>query len=235
MIDFLVIADSHIEPARPFLQGWEMLGKYCVKKKPRYIIHVGDVACLDSLAHYTSQRGDYTTDEELQWVERHIKALEKPINSYNELRRSSKHKMYRPIKVLCLGNHDIRKDCSEIRRIFEEHGWVVFDYLEPAVIEGITFCHCLPRRNSDLMCTTAEELLATWHTTVVVGHSHVQDYAESYNVGSQQPIRAIKCPCFTNVPPKYTGFGYLAWPLGWLEITAEPFEFTWRNIECLWK
>lgn len=235
MIDYLVIGDSHIAPDRPFVTGWAMLGKYCVKHKPRYIIHVGDVACLDSLAHFVNLRGNFTTDEELQCVRKHLRAFEDVIASDNERCRASKHKMYRPIKVLCLGNHDIRKDCEDIKQIFKEWGWIVVDYLEPITIEDFTFCHCLPRRNSDLMCTTAEELLQTWHANVVVGHSHVQDYAESWNIGSQQSIRAIKCPCFTKFPPRYKDFGCITWPLGWLEIVKEPFEFTWRNIECLWK
>lgn len=234
-MDYLVISDSHIDPAVPLTPLWTKLGEYCVKNKPRYIIHAGDVACLDSLSHYISQRGSFTTDEELACVERHLRAFEDVIKRDQERCRASKHRMYRPIKVLCLGNHDIRKDNSGIKNLFERYGWVVADYLEPVTIEGITFCHCLPRRNSDVMCTTAEELLQTWHSTVVVGHSHTQDYAESYVIGSQQPIRAIKCPCFTMIPPKYGDFGNVIWPLGWLEITSNPFEFRWRNVECLWK
>lgn len=234
-MDILVISDTHIDPARPFYKGWQQLGKYVVKNKPKYIVHCGDVACLDSLAHYTSLRGDFTTEEELACVEKHLRAFEKAIIDDQEHSRAMKRKIYRPIKILTLGNHDIRKDCTEIKRIFEEHGWVVYDYLEPAPVEYITFCHCMPKKNSDMMCTTAEELLQTWHTDVVVGHSHVQDYAEAYNVGTGKLMRAVKCPCFTQFPPKYTGFGYVTWPLGWLEITLNPFEFTWRNIECLWK
>ena len=234
-MDMLVISDSHISPDRPTEAYWHKLGEYVVKNKPEYIIHLGDVACLDSLAHFTSLRGDFTTDEELACVVKHLRAFEDKISSEQERNRSMKKKIYRPIKVLCLGNHDIRKDCTEIERVFKEHGWVVVPYLEPIQIQGITFCHCMPRRNSDTMCTTAEELLQTWHANIVVGHSHVQDYAESFNVSTGKLIRAIKCPCFTSWPPQYTGFGHLSWPLGWLEITVDPFEFTWRNIECLWK
>jgi predicted phosphodiesterase len=234
-MDFVVISDSHIAPDRPCDRYWSKLGEYVVKNKPKYIVHLGDVACLDSLAHFTSLRGDYSTDEELACVAKHLRAFEDKIRREQKKNRTDKKKIYRPIKILCLGNHDIRKDCTEIERIFKEWGWIVVPYLEPINIDGITFCHCMPRRNSDQMCTTAEELLQTWHSNIVVGHSHVQDYAESYNVGTGKAIRAIKCPCFTSFPPQYTGFGYLTWPLGWLEISLNPFEFTWRNIECLWK
>lgn len=234
-MDILVISDTHISPARSFEEGWSKLGEYVVKNKPKYIVHLGDVACLDSLAHYISLRGDFTTDEELACVIKHLRAFEDKILREQEKNRYDKKKIYRPIKVLCLGNHDIRKDCTEIERIFKECGWVVVPYLEPINIEGFSFCHCMPKRNSDTMCVTAEELLQTWHANIVVGHSHVQDYAESFNIGTGKSIRAIKCPCFTDNPPQYTGFGYITWPLGWLEITLKPFEFTWRNIECLWK
>ena len=128
-MDILVISDTHIEPSKSFEEGWSKLGDYVVKNKPKYIVHLGDVACLNSLAHYINLRGDFTIDEEIVCVTKHLRAFEDKILREQEKNRYDKKKIYRPIKVLCLGNHDIRKDCTDIARIFKEYGWVVVPYL----------------------------------------------------------------------------------------------------------
>ena len=232
-MDILVISDSHIDPRRSCVNLWRDLAKYVQEKQPKYIVHLGDVACLDSQAHYIADRGDYKLEEEVECVALHLKAFEKYLSDARNKARADHKKIYKPIKILCLGNHDIRKDVTVIEELFTEFGWIVAGYQDPVKIGDILFAHCLPRMNTDITCVSPDELLSNWHSSVVVGHSHVQGYAEGFNLIDDKIIRAIKCPCFTSKPPTYGKLGACVWPLGFLEITLDPFEFTWRNIACL--
>jgi predicted phosphodiesterase len=230
---YLVISDTHVSPACPFYEGWRKLGQYIVKNKPKYIVHLGDVADLNSLARYVTLRGDYSTEEELDCTAIHLNCLEVEIEKEQEKNRHDKKKVYKPIKILCLGNHDVRKDTTLIKDLFEQHGWIVAEYQTPLKIDNILFSHCIPRPNSDLVCVQASEILSVTMANTVVGHSHVRDYAESYSYASNDIVRAIKCPCFTDEVPCYSWNSTKIFQRGWLEIDTDPFQFTWRDISCL--
>ena len=234
---FLVIADSHINPAYPDVESWRKLGEYCVKTKPDCIIHLGDVADLNSLAWLKNARGIFTTEEELSCVSEHLEAFEDVIFNYNKERRQMKKAMYRPVKVLCLGNHDVRNGFTGIQELFEDFDWAVQPYMTPITINDISFCHCMSKGLSDSTCVTAEELLENWHGNIVVGHGHKQDYAESFSLAAGDRIRALKCPVFNSqdVGEWATQTRY-KWAKGFTEITTDCnglFEFTWKDITCL--
>lgn len=231
----LVIADSHISPSAPDLEDWENLGHYVVKTKPDCIVHLGDVADMDSLAWRKDARGVYTTEQELENVKQHLQAFENVIKIYQDKCRRQKEKIYRPKKFLCLGNHDIRNGYGGIDELFSNAGWSVTDYLEPLHLGDLTFCHTMMKGLSETPCITAEELLANWHGNIVVGHSHKLDYAESYAICSGERIRALKCPVFNHVTPGWGVQNQLKWATGFTEITTKPFQFVWRDMSCLQK
>lgn len=234
----LVISDSHISPACPNIEDWRKLGEYCVKNKPDCIIHLGDVADLASQAWMKAARGPFTLDEELSAISQHIVAFEEVLEQYRNKCRHDKKAMYRPYKVLCLGNHDVRNDITTVEDIFTGYKWDVYDYLTPVTIDNITFCHEMYKGLTTNSCTTAEELLSNWHGNVVVGHGHSQDYAESFSLATGERIKALKCPVFN---PSDTGWAKQTrnkWARGFTEITTFPdreFEFTWRGLECLYE
>lgn len=234
-MDILVISDTHISPARSFVNGWEKLAAYCVKNKPRYIIHLGDVADLDSLNWYKDRRGNWTTEEELAHVQCHLQAFEDVIDDYNAYQKQVHKKMYHPKKILCLGNHDVRKDFNGIEELFKQYGWVVSPYLEPVKIDNILFSHYMTSNNSDTILTTAKEALETWHISCVTGHQHIQEYASSYSYATEEMLHSLKCPCFNMNLPEYATQSGNRWAKGWTEISLTPFQFVWRDLECLWK
>lgn len=231
----LVISDSHISPSVPNVEDWEALGHYVVKTKPDCIVHLGDVADMDSLAWRKDARGLYTTEQELSNVKQHLKAFEDVLRAYQDKCRRQKEKIYKPKKYLCLGNHDIRNGYTGIEDLFTSCGWSVSDYLEPITIDGVSFCHCMMKGLSELPCVTAEELLANWHGNVVVGHSHKLDYAESYSLAIADRIRALKCPIFNSTTPAWAVQTHYKWAQGFTEISTKPFQFVWRDISCLQK
>ena len=232
---FLVLADSHINPSCPNVEEWEGLGKFVLDYKPDCIVHLGDLADLQSQARYTSQRGLYTLGEEMECVAEHVHAFEDVLLKDRIQSRAMKKKQYKPRKVFCLGNHDVRNNITDIEEFMTDCGWEVHDYLEPVTIEGITFAHCMMKELSEQPCTTAEELLQNWHSDVVVGHSHVQDYAESYNIGTDKRIHAIKCPSFNSYDTGWAVQTRNKWARGFLLLKTNPFEFMWKDITCLQK
>lgn len=241
MTDFLVIADSHINPdnAEDAVELWYNLGKYCTKVKPSYIIHLGDVADLSSQAWKVAARGSYSLEEEAKFVELVLGAFEAAIEEYNNSQRKKKKKLYKPRKYLTLGNHDIRNGVTVIEDIFTEAGWNVVDYMQPLNLRGITFCHCMSKGLSDQMCTTAQELIENWGNDVVVGHGHHKDFFEGYSMAIHRKITALKCPCFTIGYYDWATQTQLKWSRGFTEISYSAFEdslsFVWKDLECLYE
>lgn len=231
----LVLSDSHISPVCPNVEEWKALGVWCVQEKPDYIIHLGDVANLDSLAWKIAARGPFTTDAELSCVLEHLKAFESVIKAEQLKNRKDKKKMYKPKRVLCLGNHDIRNNFTGIADLFRARGWDVHDYLSPFIIDDIAFCHCMMRGLTDQPCTSAQELLENWHSTIVVGHGHARDYSESFNIVSGEKIFAIKCPVFNSDDTGWAAQTRNKWSRGFTVIDTDTKEFVWKDIECLHK
>lgn len=234
MSKILVISDTHI---RPHMYDdtvlWYNLGKYCTETKPDYIIHLGDVGDFDSQAWLTKNRGVYTLQEELDAVEECFVRFHSAIEDYNNIRRAQKMKQYKPKMILTLGNHDIRNGMTEVERLFTDLGWTVYDYCEPAIIEGITFVHCMHKGLSDTICTTAQELIENWHSNIVVGHGHHKDFFESYSMDTQKQITALRSPVFLLTPSNWAVQTRNKWSKGFTEINTEPFSFVWRDMECL--
>jgi predicted phosphodiesterase len=235
MAKILVISDTHITPdnVEDSCILWEDLAKYCVTTKPDYIIHLGDVADLNSQARLISARGNHTLADEMTAVEHTLQSFHDVIDNYNSIRRALKKKMYRPTMILTQGNHDVRNGLTLIDDLFTSMGWDVYDYLVPVQVEGITFAHCLHKGLSDTACTTAQELIENWHSNIVVGHGHHRDYFESYSMAINDTIAAIRVPAFMLEPAEWAVQTQRKWSLGFTEIDTEPFSFVWRNFECL--
>lgn len=233
MSKVLVIADTHINPELPDDELWHKLGQYCVRTKPDYVIHLGDVADFNSQAWLKAQRGMFTLQQELLAVEECLIAFEHPIKTFNIAQRESKHKQYKPKLILTLGNHDVRNDITDVAELFEDYGWTVYNYLEPCNIDGVTFVHAAHKGLSDSFCTTAQELIENWHSNIVVGHGHHKDFFESFSLATDEIITALRSPCFMTEPSEWAVQTKRKWSTGFTEINTKPFSFVWKDISCL--
>ena len=235
MSKVLVISDTHINPTTPKngIWAWAGLAFYCIKHKPDYIIHLGDVADLDSQAWLVKNRGKFTLEQEIGAIEDCLINFHGVLDDYNAKRRKLKMKMYRPSLVLTLGNHDVRNNITNVEDLFETYGWDVYPYLEPVQIDGFSFCHALRNGLSENVCVTAKELLENWHGNIVVGHGHHRDYYESYSLATNSQIYALKSPCFMYTPSEWAVQTRNKWSLGFTEIDTETGAFIWRGMECL--
>lgn len=234
MTKVLVISDTHITPAKPDdVWIWSALGLYCIEHKPDCIIHLGDVADIDSQAWLVKNRGKFTLEQEMETVEDCLKSFHDVLRGYNNKCKNMKKKMYRPTLILTLGNHDVRNGITNVEELFDAYGWSVFPYLEPVQIDNFCFCHALRSGLSDNMCVTAKELLENWHTNIVVGHGHHRDFYESYSLATNSQIYALKSPCFMLEPSDWAVQTRNKWSLGFTEIDTETGAFIWRDMRCL--
>lgn len=234
----LVIADTHLSPFHQDLDTWRMLAKYAIKTKPDIIVHLGDVADMDSLCWLKNQRGPYTTDEELDCVARHLDAFEDILQQDRNRCRRQHITMYRPTKILCLGNHDVRNGFTGIDDIFTDRNWDVFDYGVAVNIDNVYFSHCMAKGLTSNACGTSDEILENWHGNIVCGHGHKCDYAETYSLSDHAILKAIKCPVFSNRCGLglWAGQSRMKWSTGFTEIEirdGEIYSFVWRSMECL--
>lgn len=235
MSKVLVIADTHISPDNVEVSAylWKKLGEYAVKTKPDVIVHLGDVGDFNSQAWLKAARGLHTFGEELEAVEDCVLAFEGELNRYNASQRHSKHKLYRPAKVLTLGNHDVRNNTTDVQEMFESYHWRVFPYLHPLQIDDVFFVHCIARGMTDQFCTTAQEIMENWHSNIVVGHGHHRDFFESYSYDQHKTLTALRSPAFMLEASQWAAQTRNKWSLGFTEIETEPFSFVWRDVECL--
>lgn len=237
MTKVLVISDIHINPnnVKESEELWQKLAMYCVETKPEVIVHLGDVGDFDSQAWLIKNRGLYTLQEELAAVNSCLKSFETTIEVFNNYQRRCHHTLYKPEKVLTLGNHDVRNNITDVAELFEHAGWIVSDYLDPIQVGDISFVHSASIGLSDYMCTTAQKLVENWHGSLVVGHGHHKDYFESFSLPLNKIIFGMRCPVFMPKASEWAVQTRKKWSLGFTEIDTATSSFVWRDLSCLYK
>ena len=135
-------------------------GEYIALKMPDVIVHLGDHADLPSLSPYDKGKKSSEGKRVVKDIEAAIKGMNLLLTPIKEL-QDTQLKMfgkvfYKPKMVLTLGNHEERihrhvEANPEISGFlsydslkYKEMGWEVYDYLEPVVIDGVTYIHYFP-------------------------------------------------------------------------------------------
>lgn len=164
----LYIPDTQVRPGVP-LQHLNWIGQFIVDKKPDVIIQAGDFADMHSLSSYDvgKKAGEGARyQDDIAVAKEAMSILLAPLNEYNKQRRKIKAKQYKPRMILTLGNHEDRitrhinnhpvleghlslKDLG-----YEQHGFEVYQYLEPVEVDGILYCHFFPRNASGRIVQT---------------------------------------------------------------------------------
>jgi hypothetical protein len=188
----LVIPDSHAKPGVPN-DRYVWAGRLAVHRKPSVIVDIGDWYDMPSLSSYDKGKKAfegrrYVNDVRVGKEAR--AAFNRPISDYN---RHAGKRQYRPRKESCLGNHEQRIErVSEISPELEgkislldlghkEYGWNLNPYMEPVVIDGVSYAHCF---GSGVMARPvsgehpAYSLIKTQLTSCVAGHVHTRDFCE---------------------------------------------------------
>jgi hypothetical protein len=136
------------------------VGKYIAAKQPDVVVQIGDFGDIPSLSSYDKGKKShegrrYQRDLEAVWEAMDV--LMEPI---------AKTRGYKPRLVLTLGNHEERilravesnselegtMGISDLR--YEQYGWEVYDFLDVAKIDGISYSHFFPRSSSGKVVQT---------------------------------------------------------------------------------
>jgi len=216
----LVIPDCH---ARPDVSNerFDWLGELIVDRQPDTVIQIGDFADMKSLCSYenktlSSEGRRYT--EDIDAANDALDRLMAPLLEYNNKRKWSKHKQYWPRLLFLEGNHGWRierarqedprmADTIGIHDIkFKKHGWEVYRYQHPVVIDGVMYSHNFPAGNGRPISGKhlAHSLIAKHHMSCTQGHTHFRDLHEEV-AGSGQRIIGLVAGCYFDHVEEYAG------------------------------
>ena len=151
MTTIIVIPDCQVRPGDS-LNYLYCIGKYIAEKKPDIIVQIGDFADMESLSSYDVGKKSFegrTYKADIEAAIDGMVALLAPIEEEQVRLSRNKKKLWKPRKVLTLGNH-----CDRINRaiendrkleglistedlLYSDFGWEVYPFLQPVIIEGI--------------------------------------------------------------------------------------------------
>ena len=171
----IVIPDTQCRPGVP-LEHLYWAGRYIAERRPGVVVHLGDHWDMPSLSSYERPGS--------RWHEGR-RVLE-DIEAGNEGLRLLMEGMgeYRPGRMVMLrGNHEdrIRRAVDEEPRMEgilsldmladRELGWEVHEFLEPVVIDGLTYCHYFYNPSTGRSYSGAvETMLRNIGFSFVMGH-----------------------------------------------------------------
>ena len=110
--------------------------------------------------------------------------------------------------VLTLGNHEQRivKATNNDPKLegtigledlaYEEFGWEVYPFLQPVVIEGVSFCHYFPSGVLGRPVTSARQLLTKMHMSCVAGHQQGRVIAYAKRADGRELTSIIAGSCY---------------------------------------
>jgi hypothetical protein len=150
----IVIPDTQIRPGvdTAFL---EWIGRYIAERKPDVVIHLGDHWDMPSLSSYDRGKKCYEGRRYAADVEAGNAGMSRLLAGMGK---------FRPRMVFLIGNHEQRieravESQAELDGTIGYHnlalkGWEVLPFLQPIVIDGITYCHFFPRSGSGAISQT---------------------------------------------------------------------------------
>jgi len=189
----LKIADTQAKE-EVSLEYCKWIGEYIAVVQPDVIIHIGDHFDLPSLSSYdkgTKKAEGRRLNADINagitamnHILRPIKRLqEQQLALYGEV-------LYKPKMVFCIGNHEERlmrhvNANPELHGLvgyhdfkLAENGWEVYDFLEPAKVNGVTYIHFVPVPNTGKAYGgSAANILAKVGESFSMGHRQGFDIA----------------------------------------------------------
>ena len=193
MTKHLVIPDTQCKPDQKH-DHLRWAGEYAAEKKPDVIVHLGDHWDMPSLSSYDVGKKSfegrrYTKD--IEAGKQGMEAFLAPIYAEQRRQRQNRKKIWQPRMIFLLGNHEHRieravENDSKLDGLLsyddlelDEYGWEVYDFLEPALIDGIAYCHYFTSGVMGRPCASASLMLRKKHMSCIMGH--VQDREIAYD------------------------------------------------------
>lgn len=182
MTKHFILPDTQVKPGVP-LDHLDWAGKYCVEKKPDVIVCLGDFADMHSLSSYDVGKKSFEGRKYVEDIESANKAMElflRPIKQEQERLKKNKEKAWKPKRILCLGNHEdrITRAVENDRKLegllnledLPYEDWEVYPFLEPVIVDGVSYCHYFCSGILGRPITSARALNTKKHQSCIMGH-----------------------------------------------------------------
>lgn len=142
----IVIPDGQVKPGIR-INHWAAIGRYIAEWQPEVIVNLGDFYDMTSLCAYE----DDLSATAARRIEQDIAAGDAAFAALCE--PWAKIKGYKPKLIYTLGNHEHRHkrlldEQPNLRGAVREpsgwakaHGWAIFPYLKPVMVDGVAYCH----------------------------------------------------------------------------------------------
>ncbi len=225
--DHLIIGDSHSKPDVSN-DRFKWLGELIMERQPEVIIDIGDSADMASLCSYDvgSVRAEgrrYADD--IKAYKDAQKKLFAPMVKYNNTHSKWKKKQYKPELIKTRGNHEhrITRAANETPAMYghlkledlqeASFGWDCYDFLKPAVIDGIAYQHYF---TSGVMgrpiggVNHARTLVSKCYMSCEQGHSHMRDFWEDTKVDGSK-VFGLVVGCYFGHAEEYTSENHRFW------------------------
>lgn len=190
------VPDTQVKPDVP-TDHIESAGNYCAKKKPDVIVFAGDFYDMPSLSSYdkrTAKAEGRRYSDDIKSGNKALTRFFKPILAENRTLAKKKKAQYKPRLVVTLGNHEerimrhINANPELVGQLgyhnlaFKKHGFEVYNFLEPVIIDGIVYSHFFPRNPSGKITQTrngapnARTQLQRERMSCTAGHAQGVDF-----------------------------------------------------------
>lgn len=215
----LIIPDAHTMP-NDNPRRFEWLSKLILDRQPEVIVQIGDWWDMGSLCSYDQGKKDFVFQnfkEDIETGHAMEKLVFEPVVELAKKQAKGKRKVYSPIVIKCLGNHEIRVNrllqyeprwagmvsMDDFNTRVEGLGEVVVDFMESCIIDDIAYSHYFVSGVQGRPASSARALLAKAGMSATMGHTHTLDAADSTGpIGNRR--RALVCGSFHD--PDHKGF-----------------------------
>ncbi len=216
----LIIPDSHAQPGISN-DRFKWAGELALERQPDVIIDIGDSADMGSLCSFDIGQLRAEGRRYVDDIAAYRDAMDKfmaPILKYNNTHTKWKKKTYRPDLIKCRGNHEqrIARAAESTPAMYghvsfadleeSKHGWKVYDFLKPALIDNICYKHFF---TSGVMgrpiggLNHARTLVAKSYMSSVCGHSHLRDFWEDTDAVGRK-VFGLVVGCYFGHDEAYT-------------------------------
>lgn len=227
MNDHLFIPDCHVKHGQN-LDRFKWLSNLILDRRPEVIVCAGDFADMESLCSYDKGLRKFEGRRYKKDIDAAIDAqtvLFAPLAKLQKQQRDNKKKVYSPLTVMMIGNHEHRIErATQLDPILEdtisiddlkyhEYWDEVWPFLESDSINGVHYAHYFV---SGVMGRPingehpAAYLLAKQHVSCTVGHSHLVDYAQR-TAANGKKLHGLVGGCFTEEYEDYAGVANDLW------------------------
>lgn len=203
-IRILVIPDCQVKEGVP-LEHLTWAGKAICHYRPDVVVNLGDFGDMPSLSTHDTPGSKYFEglryNKDIAVVKKGMEMLLSPLKELQARQKNNKEKVYKPRKVMLLGNH-----CNRINRAinnnpmldglistkdFEyEKDWEVYDFLHPVFINGVGFNHFWPTGAMGRPASSAQAIINKLHMSCIAGHQQGKQVAYSKRADGK-PICSI--------------------------------------------